>query len=70
VVDDDLNGGEFVGPSPFVVSEDEHNGAILDEITRVAVGGAVFASHWMCNVTSSTLCSIGNLRSICARSLH
>ena len=39
VVDDDLNGGEFVGPSPFVVSEDEHNGAILDEITRVAVGG-------------------------------
>ena len=39
VVNDDLNRGEFVGPFPFVVSEDEHNGAILDEITRVADGG-------------------------------
>ena len=40
VVDDDLNRGEFVGPFSFVVSEDEHNGAILNEITRVAVGGS------------------------------
>ena len=40
VVDDDLNRGEFVGPFAFVVSEDEHNGAILNEITRGAVGGS------------------------------
>ena len=30
VVVDDLNRGEFVGPFPFVVSEDEHSGAIMD----------------------------------------
>ena len=39
MVDDDLNRGEFVGPFAFVVSEDEHNGAILEYVTGVPIGG-------------------------------
>ena len=39
MVNDDLNGGELVGPAASIVSEDKHTCAVLDVIGCVSVGG-------------------------------